>query len=84
MGGPKFVYIHIITPHPPFVFGPQGESIDPKEFRSTEGQYTDSTYFQGYVGQVQFISDRITRSIRKLVDESPATMVRGSSAEKTA
>lgn len=71
MGGPKFAYIHIITPHPPFVFGPNGESIDPGGFKSLEGQYTDETYFQGYVGQVRFISDQMIRSVRKLLDGSP-------------
>jgi hypothetical protein len=71
MGGPKFVYIHIITPHPPFVFGPNGEAVDPKEFISTEGQYTDETYFDGYTDQVEFISREITRSIQKLLNESP-------------
>lgn len=71
MGGPKFVYIHIITPHPPFVFGPNGEAVDPKEFISTEGQYTDESYFDGYTDQVEFISREITRSIQKLLNESP-------------
>lgn len=75
LGGPKFVYIHIITPHPPFVFGPHGESIDPKEFVSTEGQYTDETYFAGYAGQVQFISDQIGKSIQTLLDESPTAPI---------
>lgn len=67
MKGPKFVYIHIITPHPPFVFGPNGESVNPKDFISTEGQYTDETYFQGYVDQVKFISNRILVSVQELL-----------------
>jgi hypothetical protein len=71
MGGPKFVYIHIITPHPPFVFGPNGEAVDPKDFVSTEGQYTTETYFDGYIDQVEFISTEISRSIQKLLNESP-------------
>lgn len=71
MGGPKFVYVHIITPHPPFVFGPHGESVDPKDFISTEGQYTQESYFDGYTDQVEFISTEIARSIRKLLSDSP-------------
>jgi hypothetical protein len=71
IGGPKFVYIHIITPHPPFVFGPNGEAVDPKEFISTEGQYTDETYFEGYIDQVEFISRAVTHSIQNLLNESP-------------
>lgn len=75
MGGPKFVYIHIIAPHPPFVFGPQGESVDPKDFITTEGQYTDDKYFQGYVDQVEFISREIVRSLQQLLEESPTPPV---------
>ena len=75
LGGPKFVYIHIITPHPPFVFGPHGESINPKDFVSTEEQYTDDTYFDGYVGQVEFINDQIIKSIQKLLDKSQVPSV---------
>ncbi len=71
IAGPKFVYIHIITPHPPFVFGPNGESTNPKDFVSTEAQYTDTTYSDGYVNQVKFISGQIVQSIQKLLDESP-------------
>jgi hypothetical protein len=70
-GGPKFVYMHIITPHPPFVFGPHGEYLDPFEFVFDESGYTEDTYSTGYVDQVAFISDEISRSVQKLMDESP-------------
>ena len=70
MDGPKFVYIHIITPHPPFVFGPNGEVVDPKDFVSTEGQYTEDTYFDGYTDQLDFISREIVQSIQKMLEES--------------
>ncbi len=70
MGGPKFVYMHIITPHPPFVFGANGETVYPKDFLSTEGQYTDESYSTGYIDQVEFISIEIIDSIRTLLNES--------------
>ena len=37
---PVFVFAHILSPHPPFVFGPGGRKIDPKGyFTITEGGY---------------------------------------------
>jgi hypothetical protein len=71
LGSPKFVYMHIIAPHPPFVFGPRGEYLNPFEFVLDENGYTSSTYSQGYVDQVTFISNEITASVRRLLAESP-------------
>ena len=75
MGGPKFVYIHLIPPHPPFVFGPNGEYLDPFEFVIAENAYTSNTYSQGYLDQVTFISNEITQSIQTLMAESPVPPV---------
>ncbi|MEW6400738.1 MAG: sulfatase-like hydrolase/transferase [Chloroflexota bacterium] len=71
MGGPQFVYMHIIAPHPPFVFGPNGEYLNPFEFVFDENGYTESTYSTGYVDQVTFISNEIARGVQKLISESP-------------
>lgn len=80
LGGPKFVYIHIIPPHPPFVFGPNGEVVMPRDFLSTEGQYTNDKYDKGYIDQVNFISKQITVSLQQLLSESsipPIIIVQG-------
>jgi hypothetical protein len=71
MGGPKFVYVHLIPPHPPFVFGPHGEYRDPFEFVIAEDAYTSDTYSQGYQDQVTFVSNEITKSLRDLIEGSP-------------
>jgi hypothetical protein len=68
-GSPRFVFAHILLPHPPFVFGPQGEPIPPKSFR--EGNYYDGTveeYIQGYRGQMTFLNKRLISAIEALLD----------------
>lgn len=70
-GGPRFVFAHILLPHPPFVFGPEYESIPPKSFR--EGNYYDGTiaeYIQGYRGQLAFLNVHLRTAISEILDES--------------
>jgi len=47
MPGPKFVFAHLVIPHPPYVFGPNGEPID-----------YDVPDTPGYQNQVRYL-DRI-------------------------
>jgi len=61
--GPKFVFAHIICPHVPYVFGPNGEHID------TEN-WTNHADKQFYLGQYIFISAEIEKVIDVLLDES--------------
>ena len=36
--GPKFVFVHLIVPHPPYVFGPTGGPVEPAEVGTTKTQ----------------------------------------------
>lgn len=58
MEGPKFVFAHLLCPHVPFVFGPEGEFISAENWAN----YDDRQF---YLGQYIFIS----REIEKVVDE---------------
>ncbi len=62
MEGPKFVYAHIILPHKPFVFGPNGEHVDPKYFWSDDKA--------SYLGQYVFITQEIDKVIEELLKKS--------------
>lgn len=50
--GPKFVHIHILCPHIPFVFGPNGERVSYKDFDNWE----DKKY---YLNQWIFMSKKL-------------------------
>jgi hypothetical protein len=75
--GRKFVFAHIIAPHPPFVFGPNGEPIEPADRPFTLGDASDFTrrssrdeYRRGYVGQVQYVNRRILAAIDDVLAHS--------------
>lgn len=76
---PTFAFVHILTPHPPFLFGPQGEDVSPygKSYLLTDGSkflahYGDArAYKRGYRQQVEFITARVEQTIDRILASSP-------------
>lgn len=74
--GPKFVFAHILVPHSPMVFGPNGEFMYPDEpftLQSDMAAVEEFKYqekIQGYRHQVTFISKEIKRVLRSILDRS--------------
>ena len=67
--GPKFVFAHIITPHWPYIFGPNGEPVHERPESET-----------GYRDQVIFINRQILPILQKIIDRSkvaPIIIVQG-------
>lgn len=63
--GAKFVFAHIISPHRPFIFGPNGEELIPA------GAVRDpQEYAEGYTAQVTFINDRILDVVTSIINNS--------------
>lgn len=72
--GPKFVFVHILAPHPPFVFSSSGEIKDP-DYRYTLldspaliGNLDD--YRHGYVEQLLFVNGRVIETIDGILENS--------------
>jgi hypothetical protein len=72
--GPKFVFAHIISPHPPFVFDQAGGPLDsPHSFT-----FQDANEFPGplkeyreqYIGQVQFVNHQLQKTIDDILAQS--------------
>jgi len=59
MPGPKFVFAHIVSPHRPFVFGPQGEIVQ---------QEKDDII--GYRDQVAYLNSRLIPLLQKIISNS--------------
>jgi len=74
---PLFVFAHILAPHPPFVFGPTGEAIEPeREYYAGDGSAfyehggTKEEYLHDYKGQVQFLNAKLRTMIEEILRRS--------------
>ena len=74
---PAFIFSHILAPHPPFVFGPNGEPIEPdRKYAIGDGSVffanggTKEEYKKNYIGEVQFINDQLKQTITKILSHS--------------
>lgn len=79
--GPTFTYAHILSPHPPFVFGEGNENKGiSKVFTFTEedailngkdgSQYQES-YKESYKSQLTVIDNKILKTLDKILSDSP-------------
>jgi len=79
---PKFVYAHLIIPHPPFVYGPNGEYLgDDNELVGPGGDpINQAAYKVGYINQVQYIDSRILKIVQEIISSSktpPVIIIQG-------
>jgi hypothetical protein len=64
---PKFVYAHILIPHPPFVFSRSGVNIDfPGNDGATPVGPTPKDYATGYRNQLDYINYRILPIVKEI------------------
>ncbi len=73
--GPKFVYAHLVVPHPPHVFTPEGgiaAGLTYEEYITTAGSAADRL---GYLNSVQFINRRILAVLQTIIEASPSAPI---------
>jgi len=75
LDAPVFVIAHIMTPHPPFVFGENGEKIEP----DTKFSFHDGSqimpryeYVENYKNQLIFVNKKIKAAIDEIISKSSA------------
>ncbi len=76
--GPFFLFVHFGIPHPPFVFGENGEPIAvPREFADNDGFYlirngrlTAEEYVRHYTDQLIYLNERVIEMIDAVLENS--------------
>lgn len=63
---PKFVFVHLIVPHPPYVFGPTGGPVESQEAGTTKSEQNVSLYRD----QVIFVSSRMKEILPSIIANS--------------
>lgn len=90
---PKFVVAHLLVPHPPFVFGPEGQRRPPPRgaFGLWDGSHylaqsgSAESYREGYRGQARYTASRILEvvaSIRREASIPPIIVIQGDHGPK--
>jgi hypothetical protein len=81
--GPKFVFVHILAPHNPFVFGPGGEPIvrkTPFTLNDDQDVVKFEDYAAGYRNQVTYLNQRMLGIVDSLIKNSnqpPIIIIQG-------
>jgi len=79
--GPKFVFVHLAIPHPPFVVGPNGElEVIPPHYENNADYYLKDEYKIGYRNQLAFLDMRMPQVFETILENSvrpPVIIVQG-------
>lgn len=81
---PKFVFVHIVSPHPPFVFDAQGNEVTPDyPFTLSDSKHLlapPSKYRDGYAEQLIFINRKMLAAVDAILESSkepPLIIIQG-------
>ncbi len=74
---PKFVFVHILSPHPPYKFGPNGEPINHDTSFSLEenGKEDEETTIRLYDDEITYLNSRLEEIIDYLLENSKRPFV---------
>jgi hypothetical protein len=80
MPEPTFAYIHLISPHPPFVFDPDGNPTYPPDFWNEQRVYPADLYQKGYLNQLQCLNKKVLQAVDTILAKSdvpPVIIIQG-------
>ena len=71
--GPTYVFAHLYVPHPPFIFGPNGENVTPDHSEISGLQSWENP--QGYLNQLIYATSEISVVITNIVENDPNAII---------
>ena len=71
--GPTYVFAHLYIPHPPFVFGPNGEHVNPDHSEISGLSSWENP--QGYLNQLIYATSEIRVVITNIVENDPNAII---------
>jgi hypothetical protein len=84
LAGPKFVFAHILSPHPPFIFDRDGNFVPPDyPYSSWDASLfpgAKEEYIPGYTDQMTFINQKLKEAIQAILEssaEAPVIILQG-------
>jgi len=80
MKQPTFSYIHVISPHPPFVFDAEGNPTNPADFWNEQRIYPESLFQKGYLSQLQYLNKNMLQAVDAILANSetpPIIIIQG-------
>ncbi len=77
LSGPKFVFVHLLIPHVPHVFGPDGEIITDTRYYSggLDAAINDEFFHRGYINEIRFINSRMLDIVETIIRDSRTTPI---------
>jgi len=70
MREPTFAYLHVLSPHPPFVFDAEGNPTYPPDFWNEKRLYPPGLYAAGYQNQLTHLNNKLLAAIDTILAES--------------
>jgi hypothetical protein len=80
---PYFVFLHIVSPHPPYVFGANGEELfhsQPFSLSGPDRKSGGATYIKLYIDQLQYTDKIVLQAVKKIFANSktpPIIIIQG-------
>ena len=72
---PIFAYVHLIAPHPPFVFDRQGDFFDHTSLLLDEQTFVAGGFESGYTMVLDYLNPRVLQELDSLIKNDPDAVI---------